>query len=238
MRFPFPFCRRSTHHGAVVRVRARVANRAVVCVAAVLSACGHQPREADARALGAEISSHARALEALTDTLARHIDVTTYQLHWMEGVESAGSANLWDAMQMLTRRPLLRYDRAAFDDLTTRARLRELVGDEDLRRMILRHYRALEELGDAAEPEYRAVWEHYEAVLGPGEWRDVFSLEIGPDAFGVDYRKHLQALVDGNHAAVLRGALRGQLAYREEVRLATERAGRIIAAVSRAQAGG
>lgn len=179
----------------------------------VLAACAPGVTPDERAALSQEISGNIVALRELNDTILRHANVSSWFLSWAEEVAPAGSANLWDGMKMLRERPAADLRTAAFDDLAARGVLHEAVPDVSLRLSLIDFYGSLERLETVATHEYRRLAEHYEAVLEPGEWRNVFEVELGEAGFPVDYRKNLRALVADNHEAVLRGLIRGQAEY-------------------------
>jgi hypothetical protein len=202
----------------------RMSRRGILyAVAIVGSACTATSDAVDRAALTAELRSQHAALTHLADTLSRHASLATYHLRWMEGGLDAGSANLWDAMRALRARPAAELERSTFDDLVVHGQLAAAVPDHTTRRALIAHYGRLPTLGRSADREYLALAARYEEILGPGEWRNLFDVHLGPERFGVDYRTALSELHDAGHSAVLRGLLRAQAVYLAEVSDAMER---------------
>jgi hypothetical protein len=196
----------------------------------VVTACS-APLIDDLAPLAEELYANEEMLLAVADSLEKHASLAVYQLRWTEGVEDAGSGNLWDAMRTLSERPEALIRRSAVDDLVIQGSLAEVLPDGATRRALLAHYAQLARLDEEAQVEYRALVEHYEAVLGPGEWRNLLSPEIDQETFPVDYRKTLSDLVADDHEAVLRGLIRAQSRYLSQVTAAAEQAGSLRAAL-------
>lgn len=189
--------------------------------ACALLGCTAPPTD-DLAALEAELRANQQALVALVAELDSHEALAWYQLRWIEGLEEAGSANLWETMRTLRSRPRPTLGRAAFDDVSQDNRLVAAVPDGASRRGLITYYAQLDELASPALAEYRALAEHHDEVLGPGEWRNMFDLDVGEDVLPVDFRTALTELVADDHASRLRGLIRAIDAYRREVFAASD----------------
>jgi hypothetical protein len=218
------------------RARRRALLPSLISLSALALGCATPPASDDLPDLVDELQANDAALAATADSLRRHVSLSIYFLRWMDGVEDAGSANLWDAMRILSTRPAAPLMRSTFDDLVMTDRLVDVVPDDEARRALIALHDTSRHLSDAAEPEYRALIEHYEATLGPGEWRNLLGVEIGEeDVFSIDYRKSLADLVGDNHAAVLRSLLRAQTMYLARVEAAAEQTRELVAVLSDAR---
>jgi hypothetical protein len=210
---------------------ARIIFAVLICVPSF--GCAPNGTSADLAVLQDELWANETALAATKDTLRTHQSAAQFHLLWMEGVQDAGSGTLWDAMRLLSHRPAPTLQRSAFDDFALRGALQAVVPSDGTRRELIAYYERLSRLEDVARDEYRSVAMHYEAVLGPGEWRSVLEPDVGPESFPVDYRLYLQRLVEDNHGARLRGLIRAQAEYLEELTAAYELTHDLLTALAR-----
>src|ERR1700742_721416 len=107
--------------------RARMSRRVVLGALLLAPAfgCSTSDQSAELALLQDELWANEAILEAAKDTLVQQQTAARYQLRWMEEIEAAGSASLWEAMRTLGRRPSAFVHRSAFDDVVMRGLLHE-----------------------------------------------------------------------------------------------------------------